>query len=204
MAGPSTVGPGSLAAQAVVGPPGALDPTAVLDAPPEVRASVAFVTVLALGGLLVLRFGPFLERSIDATRSRPLASAAYGLAAHLVVLFAVFYLGVRLSQFELFGRSTGLLGPAFGVASMLATGALGFTVVGSTVVEVGWAPDRWAGLVVGAGLAGLVAVLASSPSVAAGAVLWVLVVSMGIGGAVRRWFTASVVSEVGERADGDT
>jgi hypothetical protein len=203
MAGPSTVGPGSLAAQVVVGPLGALDPTAVFDAPPEVRAGIAFATVLALGGLLVLRFGPFVERSIDATRSRPLASTVYGVAAHLVVLFVVFYLGVRLSRFELFGQSTGLLGPAFGVASVLATGALGFTVVGSTVVEVGWAPDRWAGLVVGAGLAGLIAVLSSSVAFALAAVLWVLVVSMGIGGAVRRWLTASAVSEVGERADGD-
>jgi hypothetical protein len=202
MAGPSTLGPGSLAAQAVAGPPGALDPTAAFDAPPEVRATAAFLTVLVLGGLLVLRFGPFVDRSIDATRSRPLASTAYGVAVHLVLLFAVFYLGARLSGFELFGRSTGLLGPAFGVVSVLVTGAFGFTIVGSTVVEVGWVPDRWAGLVVGAGLAGLIAVLASSLAFAVAAVLWVLVVSLGIGGAFRRWLHASAVSEVGERADG--
>jgi hypothetical protein len=169
----------------------ALDPATFLDASGELRAGAAFLTVLALGGLFLVRFGPFVERSIDSSRSGPLRSTLYGLATHVVILFVVFYLSTRLSGFELFGQDTSFLGFAVGVGLVLATAAFGFTVVGSTVVEIGWAPDRWTGLVVGAGIAGAIAVATT----ALAAVLWVVLVSLGIGGAVRRWLHASAVQE---------
>jgi hypothetical protein len=169
-----------------------LDPTAVTEAPPEVRAVGVFVTVLLVGGAYLWQFGPVVDRSVASSRARPLRSAAYGVAAHVVILFAVFYLGARLSQFELLGRNTAVLGLVFGVVVVILVAALGFTVVGTAIVELGWGGTPWAGLVVGASIASAIAVAASTP---AGA-LWVAVVSVGIGGAVRKWLHASTVQEV--------
>jgi hypothetical protein len=171
-----------------------LDPTAVTEAPPEVRALGVFVTVLLVGGAYLWRYEPVVDRSIASSRARPLLSAAYGVATHVVILFAVFYLGARLSQFELFGRNTSVLGLVFGVAVVILVAALGFTVVGAAIVELGWGGNPWAGLVLGAGIAGGIAVAATT--LAGG--LWVAVVSVGIGGAVRKWLHASAVQEVGQ------
>lgn len=168
-----------------------LDPAVVLEAPPELRAVGTFLTVLALGAAYLWWDEPFVDRSIDSSWDRPLVSAAYGIAAHVVILFAAFYLGSRLSQFELFGQNTAVLGLAFGVVVVLLVAALGFTVVGGALVELGWERNRWTGLVVGAGIAGGIAVAATT--VAGG--LWVAVVSLGIGGAVRKWLHASAVGE---------
>lgn len=189
MAGPSTalvwLGPGVTLQT--------LDPTAVAAAPPEVRAVGVFLAVLLGGGALLWRYEPFVDRSVVSSRDRPLVSAAYGVAAHVVILFAVFYLGARLSQFELLGQNTAVLGLVFGAVVVMLVAALGFTVVGATIVELGWGRNPWTGLVVGAGLASGIAVAAST--LAGG--LWVAVVSVGIGGAVRKWFHASAVGEGG-------
>lgn len=168
------------------------DLATVTDASGVVRASVAFVLVLVLGGAFLWRFGPFVERSIDASMDRPLRSTAYGVAAHLVVVFGGVLLASKLSQYPVFGVNPAALGLALGLFLLLLVGSLGFTVVGSTVVELGGQPSRWVGLVVGALIAGGIAVV--TPTVAW--VAWLVVVSMGVGGAVRKWVHASAVSDV--------
>jgi hypothetical protein len=187
MAGPSTA---TVALDAGVSLQ-TLDPTAVLEAPPELRAGGVFLTILLLGGALLWWDERFVGRSIDSSRDRPLVSAAYGVAAHVVILFAAFYLAARLSQFQLLGRNTSVVGLVFGIVVVLLVAALGFTVVGATIVELSWERNPWTGLVVGAGLAGGIAV--ATTTLAGG--VWVAVVSLGIGGAVRRWLQASIVSE---------
>jgi hypothetical protein len=168
-----------------------LDPTAVTEAPPAVRAVGVFLTVLLVGGAYLWRYEPFVDRSVASSRDRPLVSAAYGVAAHVVILLAVFYLGARLSQFELLGGNTAILGLVFGVVVVILVAALGFTVVGAAIVEIVSAPNPWTGLVIGAGIAGAIAVATST--VAGG--IWVAVVSVGLGGAVRKWFHASALQE---------
>ena len=145
----------------------AVDLTAVTGASSAVRAAVAFLLVLALGGVFLWRYDSFVERSMDASMDQPLRSTAYGVAAHLVVVFGGVLLASKLAQYPIAGRN-----PA---------------VVGSTVVELGGQPSRWVGLVVGALIAGGIAVV--TPSVAW--VAWLVVVSMGVGGAVRKWVHAS-------------
>ena len=152
-----------------------------------VRAAVAFLLVLLLGGTLLWRFEPFVERSVDASMAQPLRSTAYGVAAHVVVIFAGVLLASKLAQYPIAGWNPAGVGLALGLLVLVVVGSLGFTVVGSTVVELGGQPSRWVGLVVGAGIASAIAVV--TPTVAW--VGWLVVGSVGVGGAVRRWVHAS-------------
>lgn len=157
-----------------------------------VRASLAFGLVLLFGGALLWRFEPFLERSIDSSRAKPLSSLLYGVAAHAVIAFGGVYLATQLAQVRVAGWSAGGLGILFGVLLLLLAASLGFTVIGATVVELGWEPRRWPGVVVGALIAGAIAVI--DPLF--GGAVWFVVVSMGIGGPIRTWLHASAVSDI--------
>jgi hypothetical protein len=165
----------------------AVDLTALSEMSGAVRAVVAFLLVLLLGGTLLWRFEPFVERSVDASMAQPLRSTAYGVAAHVVVVFAGVLLASKLAQYPIAGWNPAGVGLVLGLLVLVLVGSLGFTVVGSTVVELGGQPSRWVGLVVGACLAGGIAVV--TPTVAW--VAWLVVGSVGIGGAVRRWVNAS-------------
>ena len=165
----------------------AVDLTTALDLPGPVRGVAAFAAVLLLGVVVAWRFGPFLDRSIDASLERPLASLGYGVAANAVVAFGGVYLASQLAQVRAAGGSGAVVGFALGLLLVLLASALGFTVVGSTVVEL-WRGERtWAGPVVGAALAGGTA--AVDPLV--GGIAWFVLVSIGIGGPARRWLHAS-------------
>lgn len=165
----------------------AVDLTAVTGASSAVRAAVAFLLVLVLGGVFLWRYDSFVERSMDASMDQPLRSTAYGVAAHVVVVFGGVLLASKLAQYPIAGQNPAVVGIVLGLVLLLLVGSLGFTVVGSTVVELGGQPSRWVGLVVGALIAGGIAVV--TPTVAW--VAWLVVVSMGVGGAVRTWVHAS-------------
>lgn len=175
-----------------------VDLTAVSEVSGAVRASLAFLLVLVGGGALLWRFQPLLERSIDSSRAKPVMSLLYGMAAHAVIVFGGVYLGSQLSQLQISGWSLGGIGVLFGVFLLLLSASLGFTVVGATVVELGWEPRRWPGVVVGALIAGALAVV--DPLL--GGAAWFVVVSMGIGGPIRTWLHASAVSDLERRRSG--
>lgn len=168
------------------------DPAVLSEVSGAVRGSLAFSVVLVFGGALAWRFEPFLERSIDSSRAKPLRSLLYGVAAHAAIAFAGVYLASRLAQIRVSGWNAGAVGALVGLLLFFLAAALGFTVVGVTVVELGWEPRRWAGVVVGALIAGAVAVI--DPLV--GGAAWFVLVSMGIGGPVRTWFHASAVDDI--------
>lgn len=161
-------------------------PTAVLEAPAPVRALGAVALVGLLGAVLLWRYGPVVERSIDASTSRPLASLVYGAAAHAVIAFGALYLTNQLSTLSAFGGNAGVVGVAVGLVLVVGVAALGFTVVGAAAVSVVAEPSPWLGLLVGAGLAGAAAFVGSL----AGGTVWFVLVSMGVGGAARRWLNA--------------
>lgn len=173
----------------VAGALAGVDPTTLLATSGPVRAALAFLLVAGFGGLLVRRRGGFLDRSVDATTARPLAAIAYGVAAHLLIAFAGVYLTTRLGQVEVAGVNASSLGVVVLAVLVLSAGVLGFTVVGATLVDVWGGRGEWAGPVVGAVVAGAVTVV--EPAV--GAIGWLLVVSVGIGGPFRRWIHASAV-----------
>lgn len=166
-------------------------PSAVLDAPGAVRGLAAFVLVAALGGLMLWRYEPVVDRSIDASMARPLSSLAYGVAAHAVIAFGAGYLATQLAGFDLLGRNAGVVGLLVGLLLALLAGSLGFTVVGSTLAGLGGSLPRWSGPVVGALIAGVAGLLDPLH----GGFLWFVVVSMGIGGAARRWLHADEIDE---------
>lgn len=163
----------------------AVDLIAVLDASRTVRAVAAVALVLVVGGTLFWRFESVVARSVDAAMSRPLRSTAYGVAAHAVVAFSGVLLASTFSQLPISGSAA--LGPLLGLVVLLLAGGWGFTVIGASILERGGRSSRWAGLLVGAIIAGALAVV--DPAVAG--VGWLLVVSLGIGESVRTWFHAS-------------
>ena len=163
--------------------------SAVLDAPGPVRGLAAFLLVSVLGAILLWRYEPFVERSIDASMDRPLSSLVYGVAAHAVIAFGGVYLVNQLTNLEAFGWNAGVLGVVAGMLVVLLAASLGFVVVGSTAVEFAWGRSHWYGLAVGALVAGVAGFLGSL----AGATLWFVVVSMGIGGPARNWLHADEI-----------
>ncbi|MEF8830103.1 MAG: hypothetical protein V5A23_01015 [Halobacteriales archaeon] len=174
-------------AVAVAVPMQSVDPSAVLELSAALRAPLAFVLVLVVGAPFALRWDSSLDRAIDATMDRPLLSAAYGVAAHLVIAFVGVYLASRLAGAVEAGGIAANVGYMVGVALFLAAAGIGFTVVGAMVADFVVGQYPWSGLVVGASIAGGIALAA--PIYAA--VAWVAVVSMGIGGSVRRWAHSS-------------
>lgn len=165
----------------------AVDPAALTGLSGPVRGAAVFVAVLVLGAGLTWRRGALVERSIAESTDRPLSAMGYGVAAHGVIAFGGVYLATRLTEVEAGGWNAGALGAAGGVLALLLAGALGFTVVGSVLADLGGRGGRWAGAVVGAAIAGGAA--AVEPLV--GVVVWFVVVSTGIGGPVRAWVHAS-------------
>lgn len=164
-----------------------VSPTAVLDLPGIARAAIAFVLILVVGAAILWRYGGVVDRSIEASIDRPLSSMGYGVAAHATILFFGVYAASQLGQLPVSGPSLGALGIWAGVILLLVVGALGFTVVGTAVVELKGDRHRWRGLLVGALLAGAAGLV--EPVI--GVVIWVVAVSTGIGGPVRTWFHAS-------------
>lgn len=169
------------------GPAQAVDPARLLDAPGPVRAAVAFLVVLLAGGVLLWRFEPFVERSMEASTTHPLWSLGYGLAAQVVLAFGGVYLASQLAPIRISGWSAGGLGAIVGVGLLLLAGVVGFTVVGQIVVDRRAPRNRLAGLLVGSLVAGAAAIV--DPLV--GGLVWLVVVATGIGGPVRTWFHAS-------------
>lgn len=185
-------GPGADQLAGTAGSVLAADPGVIFDAPGPVRAVVAFALVLLLGGGLLWRYEAFVDRSIDATMSRPLSSIGYGVAAHLVIAFGAFYLTSQFAKLDVAGVNAGGIGVLVGALLVLLAAALGFTVVGATVGGLWGAGSNWPGLALGALMAGGAAVL--DPLLAG--VVWIAIVSAGIGGPVRKWLHASALSDV--------
>lgn len=163
------------------------DLTWVLELSGIVRGPVAFGLVLAIGSVLLWRYEGVVDRSLDRSMARPLRSLGYGVAAHATLAFAGVYLTSQFAQLRISGQSLAPLGIGLGLLLLVVAAALGFTVVGLAVVEVGLERPRWQGVLAGAALAGVAGALA--PVV--GGLIWIVAVSTGIGGPVRAWVRAS-------------
>lgn len=170
----------------------AFDPITILSSSRLARATAAFLLVLFIGGVLLVRFHGFVGRAVDATVDRPLRSTAYGLATQAVVVFAAVLLTAKLSQFRFGGGTPAGIGILAGLGVALVVAAVGFTVVGAGIFELGGEPSPWGGLVLGAAIAGALAV--ADPSIAW--LLWLGVAAVGIGGPVRSFVHASAIDDV--------
>ena len=172
--------------------PLAVDPRTVFQASPLGRAALALAAVLLIGAIVLVWDRSRIDRATVSSTTRPLYSLAHGLAAHVVIVFGAVYAANQLGPLEIAGRSAASVGMLAGIVLLLVVAAFGFTVVGTIVVEYGLSRGSWTGLVAGAVLA---AVAASLPLLYGG-LLWLLLVSMGIGGPIRLWFNASSDAEI--------
>lgn len=170
----------------------AVDPATLFDLSGPVRASATFVLVLLAGSVLLWRYKGFVEHLTAATLSHPLRAIGYGIATHAVLAFAAAYIGSQLALVDVAGVNFGPAGLLLGGVLFGVTGSMGFTVVGLAIVDVWGEVAGWSGVALGALLAGGVAGL--EPMVAG--VVWVGLVSFGIGGAVREWLWASARTDV--------
>lgn len=184
-------GAGSLSASALaalqVFDPGVLNETNVV-----VRAITAFLIVVVFGAVLLIRRETYVSQSVDAVVSMPLRAIGYGLVAHFGLALIVAYLASQLSPLRISGVNVGNVSLLLGIVALLAVAAAGFTVVGSTVFTLWGQPNAWAGLILGGMVAG--GVVLGQPTVAA--VLWLGLVSLGIGGSIRNWMHASALDDI--------
>jgi hypothetical protein len=164
-----------------------LGPSVVADAPPSARAVASFVLVLLAGGLLLTRYGGFVDRSVDSSKERLLVSVVYGGIAYGLVAFACVYAYSQLARLGVGGAVLSTVAVGAVGAILVAMAGLGFVVVGTLLTELGGQRQPWTGLVVGAAVSA-VAWLAL-PLVAA-VVAWFVVTAVGIGGSTRKWVHA--------------
>lgn len=170
-----------------------LDPSAVAGTP-WLRAVVVFVLVVPFGVGVLDRYRGVVDRGLDASSESPAVSVVYGLLAHIGILFAAGVFSTQLAsagldQQTLAAGSTLVLG-----AVLLTLGGLGFAVLGSWLVDIRGEGKRWHGLVAVSALGAGGWLL---PTLA-GLAVWTLLVSVGIGGATRKWIHAerSVKAEI--------
>lgn len=164
-----------------------MNPRVIVDLPGVFRAPVAFLVVLLFGAALLWRYDEIVERSIEPAIDRPLSSMGYGIATHFTIVFFGVYAASQLSQLSVAGRILPDIGIWIGVFLLGLIAAIGFTVIGTAAIEIGWEHHQWYGLLVGATLAGLAALV--DPLV--GGLVWIVIVSTGIGGRVRVWLHAA-------------
>ena len=110
-----------------------------------VRAGGTFLLVLLLGSLLRWRYELFVDEARSTSMSHPLAATGYGIVTHLVIAFAAVYLTVKFAQIQVAGQTFAIVGLVVGIGLVGVAGALGFTVVGEALVDLGGQPTQWAG-----------------------------------------------------------
>ncbi|MGM0606330.1 MAG: hypothetical protein ACQETB_11765 [Halobacteriota archaeon] len=165
-----------------------IDPAFVLELSELLRAVIAFVVVLGIGGLVLHRRERFVNRSIDATMDRPMKGVIYGVAMHGGVVMILGYSYAQLVQFVTIGSFTVSILLGVTAAAWLLLSGVGFTVLGISLVELMSHRQIAPGVVLGAAISALVATI---PSIVAAGVVWILLVSIGIGGPTREWVHAS-------------
>lgn len=175
---------------------GSVDPIVLFETP-WLRASVAFLLVVAVGTALLTRYEGLVDRFRDASMGNPGVSLVYGVMAHILVGFLGGVLWLQVAGVGL-GPGVVVVGGAvvFGTVFLFLAG-LGFAVVGTWLIDLSGSDRQWHGLVAVSALGAVGWLL----PVVAGLAVWTLFVSVGIGGATREWVHAerTVKTEVGER-----
>lgn len=165
----------------------AVDPTTLGGLSSVARAAGSFVLVLLFGIGVLYRSQRFVEHSIDSSLARPHISLVYGLIGYGIVVSVGLYGITQLPTLPTVGVVTSMLATALAVivaGCILALAGLGYTVVGSGLLELTGDRQPWNGLVLGATISALTWL--ALPALAA-AVAWVTVAAVGIGGPVREW-----------------
>lgn len=160
------------------------DPVAIIELPGYYLAAGSFVLVLVFSAAIRLRYGGYVDDSVETSMERPHVSVLYGFIAFGLVGFLG---GLGLSQLVQFGitsRKVGIIAAIIIAVAVLLLVGLGYAVVGAWVTGL-WDTQRtWDGLVCGAGLSA-VGWLVLPPL--AGALAWFALGAVGVGGPMRVW-----------------
>lgn len=134
-------------------------------------------------------------RAMRASNARPIRSFGAGVIAQGALLLAVLYGSSQLAQLRL-GAIT-MQSISLGLAAMVigGVGVVGFAVVATAVAGMLNEPGVGATIGIAAGLAAVVMAVEFRLA----AVLWLVVVSWGMGGLIRQWFAASAERDVAQR-----
>lgn len=158
--------------------------TAILDGHGPALAAVSFGLTVVFGGAAIYRYGGRLDELVAASMRRPLVSVVYGAAAYSIVVLLVGYAYSQLLRLAVGGTVLTALVVAVAAAVIFSLGGLGFVVVGAWVAEFVGVTDPWIGLVALGAVSALVWVVLP---VSIGAVVWIGIASVGIGGPARLW-----------------
>jgi len=173
-----------------------LDPAAVVGTP-WLRAVAAFLLVVPVGAAVLARYGDLVDRSVEASTDSPFVSTVYGVLAHLGLVFTAGVFSTQLANAGLDPTTLQVGSSAVLGAVLLALAGFGFAVVGAWLVEFRGEGRRWHGLVAASAVGAAGWLL----PVFAGVALWILLVSVGVGGPTRRWIHAerTVETETGRQ-----
>ena len=163
----------------------------LMDQPSWYRSVAAFVSVFAIGAIMLFRSRSFISDSVTATIERPAVAVFYGFGAHAMLGFFGYYLGDQLVQKALPTGEGGMYGILVTVVIVATLGAWGFTVIGTAISESLLGADVWGGLAIGSAFAAVVAFIEPLAAVA----IWVILVSISTGGRIRWWVHAYEAEE---------
>ena len=152
--------------------------------------------VIGTGTALLVRADTDLPaRAMRASNARPVRSLGAGVIAQGALLLAVLYGGSQLAQLRL-GAIT-MQSISLGLAAVVigGVGVVGFAVVATAVAGMLGDPGVGATVAIAAGLAAVVMAV----ELRLAAVLWLVIVSWGVGGLIRRWFSASAERDAARR-----
>ena len=166
-----------------------LEPSAIAELSAPVRATFGAGGVIVVGTIFLLTWTDMVYRSIDASGESLPSTIFYGLAVHFVLLFGGLYIISQLAG--LIGAANSVILGLTGLGLLIIAG-LGFTVVGTGITGLSGDRRPWLGLVIGGGIA---AVSLLALPLFLGIATWILVASLGVGGAAREWFHASYSTE---------
>ena len=151
--------------------------------PLEIRVAVGLALTVFVGICMLALFQTYTHESLGAIRSNAPVSLAIGIAVQLVFLIIAFAIGF-VSVLPLMGLVTLPVWIAL-LVFYVAWGILGVISVGRFVVNRFASGGPWLGLLVGAVL------VVAFQLIPFGVVPLFLIVSLGMGGAVRRHMGAS-------------
>jgi hypothetical protein len=162
----------------------AVDPAVLTELSGVARAAGSFGLLLLSGGLVLARDDRFVDGAVEVSMTRPHVSVVYGCMAYG---FVVFVGGLGLTQLGQLGVSAPpvlLAAAALVSVAVVFLSGLGYAVVGAWLTGLYGPRQPWNGLVFGAVLSSLGwLVLPLVP----GAVVWVVLGAVGLGGPVRAW-----------------
>jgi hypothetical protein len=159
------------------------------------RVLTAALIVGAGTALLVRAETDLPARAMRASNARPVRSLGAGVIAQGALLLAVVYGGSQLAQLRLGAVTMQSISLGLAAVVMGGVGVVGFAVVATAVAGLLSTPHAGATVGIAAGLAGVVMAV----ELRLAAVLWVVIVSWGVGGLIRRWFTASAERDAARR-----